>query len=210
MWIDIVVAAIFVLSAASGYRKGFIHTFIHTAGWLLSLVLAYAWYPRAAEFLREKTDFYNAIYGKMFERITEEGASIVDPLSGNLPVVLADILESVEKTVTTALAGGLSLLLFNVLSFLLVVVGIRIVFLILLSLLSKKNREGVTGFFDGVLGLLAGSLKGIILIFLLLALLVPVISITGSQALPDALADSRIAGTLYDNNLLFVIINDFI
>ncbi len=209
MWLDLIIAAIFVLSAASGYRKGFIHTFIHTAGWIVSLVAAYILYPKATEFLKTKTAFYNIIYDNIFEQISTEGSSIGNSLFNNLPAVLNDAFYTVERALTTALAGGLSLLLFNIISFILLVIGIRIILMILAGLFSKKNRRGLTGFFDGIFGLIAGSIKGVILIFLLLALLVPAISITGIQAIPDALETSRIAGSLYDNNLLFIIVKDF-
>jgi len=46
VWMDVVVALIFVISTAVGFRQGFVHTFIHTAGWLLSIVLAFAWYAK--------------------------------------------------------------------------------------------------------------------------------------------------------------------
>jgi uncharacterized membrane protein required for colicin V production len=210
MWLDLIIFTIFVLSAASGYRRGFVHTFIHTAGWLISLAAAYALYPKASAFLKEKTSFYNTIYDNIFERMSSEGFSIGDPLFGNLPAVLGDALYTVERALTTAFAGGLSLLLFNILTFLLLAIAVRIILIFLAGVCSKKNRRGLTGFFDGIFGLIAGGIKGIILIFLLLALLVPVISITGMQALPDVLESSRIAGSLYDNNLLFIIIKDFI
>ena len=41
MWMDIAIGLIFVLSTASGFRKGFVRTFIHTAGWVLSIIIGF-------------------------------------------------------------------------------------------------------------------------------------------------------------------------
>jgi len=210
MWLDIVIAIIFVLSTAQGYRKGFVYTFIHTAGWILAVILGFAWYPRVAAFLYDKTDYYDSIHKKIAEKVAEKGSAVADPVSDSLPTILRDVLDFAEGAVTNALADGLSGFLFNVISFLVVVIAIRFIFLLLSSLLSKKHNEGFPGFIDGFFGLIAGALKGIILIFLLLALMVPVISLSAGDTLTIALEDSRIAGMLYDNNLIFLIVKDFL
>jgi hypothetical protein len=74
------------------------------------------------------------------------------------------------------------------------------------SLFSKKHNDGIIGFLDGSFGLIAGAIKGLLLIFILLALLVPVISLSSGNGLASALEASRIAGTLYDNNYLLLIV----
>ncbi|MDD2216047.1 MAG: CvpA family protein, partial [Eubacteriales bacterium] len=99
---------------------------------------------------------------------------------------------------------------FQIISFLAVVIGIRLLFILLSSLFGKKRNKGITGFVDGFFGLIVGMLKGAILVFLLLALLVPVIGLSGGDFLADSLRDSSIASTLYDNNLILLIIKDLL
>ncbi|NLP29591.1 MAG: CvpA family protein [Clostridiales bacterium] len=211
MWLDVLIAIIFVLSTAQGYRKGFVRTFIHTVGWLLSIIIGFAFYPQVKDFLGKNTGIYNHVNLRVHEKISAEGSSIIDPISDNLPVILKDIINTAEETVSTVLADGLSSFLLNVISFLAVVILIKIVFYILSSLLSKKNRRGIIGFIDGIFGLLAGAIKGIVTIFILLALMVPVISLSSGDFLINALYESNIAMTLYDNNLILLIIkNSFI
>lgn len=206
MWLDIVIAVIFVLSTAHGYRKGFVRTFIHTAGWLLAIILGFAWYPRVEAFLIENTNLYNIVNEKIQGRVTEQGTSIVDPVSDNIPTILKGVIDTAEDAVTSVLTDGLSGFLFHMISFLAIVIFIRLIFLLISSLLSKKHHDGLIGFIDGFLGLLAGALKGIILIFILLALMVPAISLYSGDFLVNGLAESRVAYTLYDNNLILLII----
>lgn len=206
MWMDIVIAIIFVFSTAIGYRTGFVRSFFHAAGWLLSIVLAFVWFPQIELFLREKTDYYESIHKTILDKLTASSAETTDPITEGLPTVLQNVIESAEDAMTSALADGFAGFLFNVISFLLVVLAVRLVFLLLASLLGKKHQDGVIGFVDGVLGLASGALKGILLIFFLLALLVPVITLSGGDFLTESLTASKIAGPLYDNNLILLII----
>ncbi|NLT47340.1 MAG: CvpA family protein, partial [Clostridiales bacterium] len=196
MWMDVVVALIFVISTAVGFRQGFVHTFIHTAGWLLSIVLAFAWYAKVENFMRNKTNFYDTVYNKVAERVAEEGSSAGVSFTKDMPVILQEFIDSIKNSVADAIAMGVSDFLFKVICFLLLVIAIRLVFMLFSSLFSKKNNEGFLGFIDGVFGLLAGAIKGLLIIFLLLALLVPVIGLSSGDSLAATLESSRIAGIL--------------
>lgn len=206
MWMDVVVALIFVISTAVGFRQGFVHTFIHTAGWLLSIVLAFAWYAKVENFMRNKTNFYDTVYNKVAERVAEEGSSAGVSFTKDMPVILQEFIDSIKNSVADAIAMGVSDFLFKVICFLLLVIAIRLVFMLFSSLFSKKNNEGFLGFIDGVFGLLAGAIKGLLIIFLLLALLVPVIGLSSGDSLAATLESSRIAGILYDNNYLLLML----
>lgn len=206
VWMDVVVALIFVISTAVGFRQGFVHTFIHTAGWLLSIVLAFAWYAKVENFMRNKTNFYDTVYNKVAERVAEEGSSAGVSFTKDMPVILQEFIDSIKNSVADAIAMGVSDFLFKVICFLLLVIAIRLVFMLFSSLFSKKNNEGFLGFIDGVFGLLAGAIKGLLIIFLLLALLVPVIGLSSGDSLAATLESSRIAGILYDNNYLLLML----
>ena len=158
MWLDVLIAIIFVLSTAQGYRKGFVRTFIHTVGWLLSIIIGFAFYPQVKDFL-ENTGIYNHVNLRVHEKISAEGSSIIDPISDNLPVILKDIINTAEETVSTVLADGLSSFLLNVISFLAVVIFNQDSLLHIISLLSKKNRRGIIGL-SMEYRPLAGAIKG--------------------------------------------------
>ena len=208
MWLDIFIAVVFVLSTAFGYRRGFVHTFIHTIGWILSIVIALAFHGQASNFLRSNTAFYDALKMKIEDILLEKSAETTAPIVERLPKLFVNAAESAEETLSTLMTDGISDFLFNMVSFLLVILAVRVVLLIVVELLSKKKRNGLIGFVDGVLGLAAGAVKGVIIVFLLLALITPLIGITSDDLLTDQLADSRIAGTLYDNNLILHVIKD--
>ncbi|MDO4553376.1 MAG: CvpA family protein [Bacillota bacterium] len=208
MWVDILIAAVFVASTVQGYRRGFMDTFIHTAGWLLAVVLGFVWHSRAADFLMRNTDIYQTIYTGVLNRVNDvTGAD--DPRDG-LPAILRDSVDSLLDTLSSSLATGLSNLLFNVVAFLAVVLACKLALWLLSLLIGKKRNDGLAGFVDGILGLLAGVLRGVVLVYLVLALMVPILGISESSFLREGLESSAIALSLYDNNPIFLIVKDIL
>ena len=214
MWVDGIIVILLIFTIVSGYRRGFIHTFIHTVGWLLAVILGFVWYPHVIKFLKEKTAFYDAVHGKIAERISENAGSATDAAMTGIPEVIRDLLDKAIGSATDAIAlsmsDSLSNLIFNIIGFLVVAIAIKLILLGLTILFSKEKNGGFIGGIDGFLGLLAGALKGIILVYILLALMVPITSLSGSSFLMGELDGSVLGSYLYDNNLILRMVKGFL
>jgi len=153
--------------------------------WILSIVFAFAFAPNVKGYLQENTGFHE-FFSKM--------------LSERMPETLY-----FERVVSADFIMTLT-------SFLLVIVASKLVFFLLISFLSKKSHGGVRGFIDGVLGLIMGFIKGVFIVSVLLAVMIPCISLYDSglvHIVQSWLDSSYFAGTLYDNNILVLIVSDF-
>lgn len=206
MWVDGLIVIIVIFTIIQGYRRGFVHTFIHTVGWILAVVLGFIWYPHVIGFLKEKTGFYDAIRARIAERVAENAGNTADSVMTGIPEVIRDLLDKAIDSATNAIAVSLSEnltnLIFNIIGFLAVAAAIKLFLMVLTFLFSKEKNGGFIGGIDGFFGLLAGALKGVILIYILLALMVPVTSLSGSSFLIDQLDGSVLGSYLYDNNLI--------
>jgi len=213
MWIDGIIAIILLVTIVQGFRRGFVQTFVHALGWLLAVVLGFVWYPQMVDFLKNKTAFYTAVHDKISDRITANAETAVETAMKGIPDVIRDFLQKAVDTATDALAGtmadSLSNLIFNIIGFLLVAFLIKILLLFITVVFSKEKSFGIIGGVDGFFGLLAGAAKGILMVYILLALMVPIISITGSSLLVNLLGDSHIGSYMYENNLIFTFIRKF-
>ena len=206
MWVDGLIVIIVIFAIIQGYRRGFVHTFIHTVGWILAVVLGFIWYPDVIGFLKEKTGFYDAIRERIAERVAENAGNTADSVMTGIPEVIRDLLDKAIDSATNAIAVSLSenltSLIFNIIGFLAVAAAIKLFLMTLTFLFSKEKNDGFIGGIDGFFGLLAGALKGVILIYILLAFMVPVTSLSGSSFLIDQLDGSVLGSYLYDNNLI--------
>ena len=141
MWMDIAIGLIFVLSTASGFRKGFVRTFIHTAGWVLSIIVGFVFFSRVENFLRANTNFYDNIYNKISGQIEAGGSSAIHTLTTDMPLILQEVIDSIKVSVTTAIASGIADFVFKILCFILVVIIIRLVFCYSLLFSAKTQRR---------------------------------------------------------------------
>lgn len=193
MWMDVIVALIFVLATADGLRQGFVKTVIQTLGWLVALGAGLVFQGVFHTFLVEKTNIVQGIEDRIMLKITTGEVTSENFFVSKMPVIVHDFV-----------ANGLTPFLVKLIAFILVVFFFRLIFLLIIFVFSKKKRRGLIGFFDGFLGIFAGMLKGFFLIFLFLAILIPFIGLFPMGFISDALEGSTIAGVLYDNNYLLL------
>lgn len=214
MWVDGIIVLIVIFTTIQGYRHGFVHTFIHTVGWILAVVLGFVWYPHVIKFLKEKTAFYDSVHGKITERIAENAENTTDTAMTGIPEVIRDLLDkaidSATNTIVASMSESLSNLIFNIIGFLVVAIAIKLALMLLTIMFSKEKNSGIIGGVDGIFGLLAGALKGVILIYILLALMVPITSLSGSAFLIGQLDGSVLGSYLYDNNLILKMVKGFL
>ena len=214
MWVDCIIAIIVIFTIIQGYRHGFVHTFIHTVGWILAVILGFVWYPHVIGFLKDKTGYYDSIHEKIAERLAENAGNATDSAMSGIPEVIRDLLDKAIDSATSAIAStvsdNLTNLIFNIIGFLVVAIAIKLILMTLTLLFSKEKNGGFIGGVDGFFGLLAGALKGIILVYILLALMVPVTSLTGNSFLIEQLDGSALGSYLYDNNLILKMVKGFL
>ena len=206
---DIIVIAILVFGMVFGFRSGFIYTFIHTIGWLL---IGFIWAPKLCDFITQKTDFYNSLYNAFLIRFSES-FTIADDTVAQLPEILAKFIDSTEMNFVSSVSKTMTDLCFSIISFLLVVLAVKLMLWLITEMFSKKQNGGFTGLLDGILGLAFGLMRSFLVVFFLLALLVPVSSFLApdtASALIESLSKSVFTKDLYDNNLLMLIVRDFL
>ncbi len=208
MIFDLILLAIFLLSVIFGYRKGLIYTLIHTAGWLFAVLGAYLLTPVTAEFLDEKTDLYDNLLEMLLRKLD---LTEVDITRISLPESLRHGLLSKGTGVMDGVAAGLATLLFYLIIFLTLFLIIKIALWLILRLLSKKYNDGLAGTADGLAGAVFGMVRGVILILLFLAVVIPLADLFSpdlAKAAEQAMEGSYLARPVYDNNPLLFFLQD--
>ena len=214
MVMDIMVGIIFFGAVVLSMRKGFALTVINFLRVIASIVLGVLFCDDVKNWILETT----GINRWMEETLQKQMA---DTLSAawsetELYSMLPEMLQKETLALTGSLAGegaaSLSGMFLSILSFFLIVLAVGLVCSLLNRIFSKQYNGGFFGFMDWVLGGVMGMLSGLFYVFVFLALIAPVTAlfIPGlSDTLMESLAESRIAGSLYDNNILLLLFRDF-
>jgi uncharacterized membrane protein required for colicin V production len=214
MIFDIIVAALILLFVIIGYFKGFAHSFLRTIDWILAVVAAYIWSEPLGEFLREHTKIYDGIYDKIAMKFGESLSNAIASLE-MLPKVLTDVLSSAGTKVTTQLSENMANTVFGILCFAAIVLAVKILLALIIGFFDRKRDDdgSFIGAVDRLLGLLMGAIKGLIIVFLLLAIAIPAANMFAPdkvQAFYETMQGSYFAHYLYDNNLLLMLIRSFL
>ncbi|QIB68117.1 CvpA family protein [Aminipila butyrica] len=209
MILDAIIAAVVIGSMLRGFHHGLLRSFVRLAGWLASLSAAFILSPKFNDFILEHTNCYDSIY----ENVNKKVSTTMSPaeMQGSMPTIIQEPLTNMVHTLSGSISAGLSNLFFTIACFLIVVLAVQVVLHTIISLFSREHNDGISGLLDGTAGMLFGFIKGIIYVFVLLALMIPTVSLFFPEALTlltENLNASHLAGELYNNNLILLIMQD--
>ena len=208
MIFDIIILIILVLTMVFGFRRGFVYSFIHTLGLIGSLAAAFIFAKPAQRLITENTMLDENFYNTIFENVSSSLDSVLGP-TDTLPLILTTKINAAADDTAAMIAQNLTDFALQIISFFAIFIVVKLICYLIICIFSRKNNDGFTGFFDGLLGLIAGFIKGLLIIFVLLALLAPcmnLISPASAELFMTSLDNSYIAKTLYDANFLMLIL----
>ena len=209
MILDILTAVILLFSIISGALKGFTKTCLNFMQWFICILAGFFLCGFVKEYLTDHTTLDEAIYNYIFDQIDttiEESAPYL-----SMPDLFRSWLQGEDSSFLYGSSSSLTDIILTLLAFLLVSLSVKIAGGILVLLFSKEYHGGVIGCLDSTLGLLFGAVRGMLLLLIIFAFLVPVLTLlpgTLSTAVKTALDQSAAASFLYDNNLLLILLRD--
>ncbi|MBR6444051.1 MAG: CvpA family protein [Firmicutes bacterium] len=206
MIIDLILITIMVICLVLGFRKGFLYTIVHSLGWLIALAGAFFLSEPVSGLIKEHTGIYDRIYRLMLSNFTGP-ADTASTYYESLPDVIGNKANEVTGNITESLATTFADAILAILSFVIIFLVIKFILWLLMRGFSKRHRDGLSGCLDGMFGLVAGAVKGAILVLLFLALLMPFINFVSPEsadAVMKTLSESYIAGFLYDHNVILL------
>ena len=201
MIIDIVLVLVFIASLVLGYKKGFTNTLIHTFGWVGVIIVSYLVVKPVSAFLKENTGLYDYFYESVRQNVAIDSSAS----AGFIPKLFDGILLKAQEELAVRITDSI----YAVVCFLLVLILLKVILWLISHALSKRNRDGVIGFVDGMFGMLTGAIRGAIIVLLLLAFAYPVLSFISpdlATAMMDELENSYFSLYLYEHNPLLVIL----
>jgi len=207
MAIDIFLFILLVVITALGYRNGFIYTLFHTLGWLISLLIGFVFTPMVKTHMIQSDIFYTSIREQVLLRMP--GNLEDHPLTAEgIPRSIRRVMEDMTTSLTESAVSVVTDFLMTVAAFLILVAASKFLLYILIALFSKRNNPGATGIIDGLLGLGMGFIKGFVVVYLVLAIMIPAINLASPDhafSLLTSLDSSLMAKDLYDNNPLLLL-----
>lgn len=233
-WLDAAIMIILFLNMISGLRKGFITTFFGVAGIVASLYTALFYHNRITLYLNSNYSFMDKIKMFLDSKLTipleAAGTRLNDMahvqlqqnISGlDLPEPVKNMLIKNASDININFFGGAATLgnyvttivsdmIVNLLSFLIVFMAVKLVFSVITFFLDQiAQREGLS-FYNRLIGLGFGAVKGIIIVMILITVLTTAFPMAPIDSVNNAISSSKLFKILYMYNFIPILLSRYI
>ena len=206
--VDLVVVEILILNIIIGYKKGLVNAIFSICAFLIAIAATFILYKPVSNIIINNTEIEQKIKEVIINNNTNEEntqnkedseKTIIQQYIDN---AIKDVAENAKQETTELVANTIASKGVQILTWIILFVGIRIVLMVLKFLIEGIAELPIIKQFNQVGGLAYGILKGLVIIYLLLTIMFLVISINGNGAIAEAINNSHITKFLYDNNIV--------
>lgn len=186
----IIVLVLLACNVIDGFRKGFMKTVFALVSWVLVLIICNQASPKVADFIIETTAVDETITSAIAARINEMVATNdLVMIEQSIPQELRDVLfgeggsiqdSFLVNTEELVSASSIVYTIVNVIAFIIVAVVSKVLMLMVDGILGIASRLPIIGSFDKLLGIACGGARGVLICWVLLAV-IGVLSLTGTN-----------------------------
>ena len=227
--VDYVILGIIGVSVLFGFYRGFISSVLNTGGCLISVVASFMLYPKLTEYIANNPELQRTLltYTDASSRIGDLATSIMN-VGSMTAQSIADVVEKagLPESISNVLRNNLSSQVYgasesvssyvsqtvmsastNILCYIVCFVALYLVISLALSAIRAIFRLPVLKQLDGLVGGVFGLLRGMILVFVLFALLPLVQTIVPLDTVNDVVQASKLAPLFNNGALVTAIMN---
>lgn len=230
--VDYVVLGLLGLSVLFGFYRGFVSTVLNSGGCLISLILSFILYPKAAELIQGNDELVRTLlhYTDASSRLGDLELSITNVATltqskiaevvskVQLPPPLDTLLQvNLEKQVYAASAGidtvadyvsqTILTACINIICFLVCFAVIYIALALIVNLLKAIFRFPVLKQLDWLAGGIFGFLRGLVICYAVFALVPLVLTVVPVDMISQLFEESTLAPIFNNGNLILGIMN---
>ena len=202
-WLLIVVICIIAWNAVRGYTRGLLRIVYSLAACILMLTASSMAAPYVRDNILSQTGIESVIYSNIEKQIAVQGQKATGDFDmANILLQQSGAYDSISTQLTNAIMTGLS--------FFIVIFLLGIVEYFVRRLIRKIERVPVISMVNRVAGFGVGFIKGIVIVWLLLALISLLATSEAGQAMTVYINDSLMLKYLYENNPVIKLIENIL
>ncbi len=202
-WLLIVVICIIAWNAVRGYTRGLLRIVYSLAACILMLTASSMAAPYVRDNILSQTGIESVIYSNIEKQIAVQGQKATGDFDmANILLQQSGAYDSISTQLTNAIMTGLS--------FFIVIFLLGIVEYFVRRLIRKIERVPVISTVNRVAGFGVGFIKGIVIVWLLLALISLLVTSEAGQAMTVYINDSLMLKYLYENNPVIKLIENIL
>lgn len=208
--LDIIIIAIMAISIFLGYKRGLVKVAVKLCAFLIAIIVTFAFYKPVSNLIIDNTQLDEKIEDIIIENGTRE---LEESNENNKNNLLENMQEYMDNTVTEAqneivekAAKEISVRLINILVIVGLFIATRLVLIVLVFISDIITNIPVIKQFNEFGGVLYGIIRGLALIYVVLAIVFLIVSMSANSNILQAINNSTITKFMYENNVLLNII----
>lgn len=215
--VDLIILVIFLVCIAAGYAKGLTKCLVNVFAFIIAIcVSAMLFKPTSAMIVKNtqldeniQTSIVNVFENE--EKVKEENKDSENekpdsPILEYISNKVKDSTEEKKKEVVNSVAKDIALRIIDVLSFIGIFIVVRIIVVIIEFVADLITKLPLIKQCDKIGGIIYGILQAGVIVFIGLALVTFISTITGEYAVQELINQSYIGSVLNSNNILLKII----
>ncbi|KNF07129.1 hypothetical protein CLPU_23c00120 [Gottschalkia purinilytica] len=196
-WIDAVVIAILAYNVLMGLSRGFVVSVLSLLSFFVSYIVAKSYAPALTQLLQDNTN--------LFSKLSEVVAKSVNGVQNANVNSLLDgykVTETVSNSGGNTLAQILTSVIVGAVSFIIIYALAKGLFSFAIRVINRGVQFPILKQANGVLGLAFGTVKGLLILYLLFAIVTPLVVIFTNSAISQSIFNSKIGYFFYEHNIL--------
>lgn len=208
--LDIIIIAIMALSIFLGYKKGLIKVAVKLCAFLIAIIVTLVFYKPVSNLIIQNTELNEKIENVIIEngtkKIDESNEEEKTNFLENMQQYIDNTVTQTQNEIVENSAKEISVRLINILVMIGLFIGTRLILILLVLISDLITNLPIIKQFNKLGGVIYGVIRGLILLYALLAIIYLIVSMTANNSILTVIDSSIITEFLYENNILLNII----
>lgn len=203
---DIIIVAIFALNIFVCYKKGLVKLAVGLIAVLVAIILSVILYKPVSNLIIKNTGIDKKIENIIIENFsadtTDSGETKYVGVIDYLEKYAKDTANKTQNEIVYETAGTMAVKITNIVVLLAIFIIIRAILLLLTFISDIITSLPLIKQFNEVGGVVYGIIKGLLIVYVILAIVFLIIMISGKGTLSEIISSSYITKFFYNNNIL--------
>lgn len=204
---DIITVLILTGSVYAGYKQGIVNVGFKLFSIIVSILIILFLYSPITDYIVNNTEFDEKIEEFIMEKgiVKSENNNQDDSMNTVIQKYAKDMAQGTQNAVIEASAKPIAVKIISICVMILLYIVINLLLLIIKSFTDFVTKLPILKQCNEIAGLAYGVIRGLLIIYVILAILFFVVSMNGLEEINKAIEQSYVTKFFYENNLLMML-----
>ena len=206
IFLDLFVIAIIILSVFLGYKKGLVNVIFNVFAFLIAIVITFILYKPATSFVINNTELDEKIENVIIEKGVSGDEQDEEQEKSILDEYIDKYITDTKDEAIESVAGVIAQKVIEITVGIFLFIIVRILLILAKVLVNGVSELPFVKQFNELGGALYGIIRGMLIVYIILAVLFFVVSLNNRGNIADAIDSSILTKVLYANNIILKIL----